>query len=123
MIRGRVNPELYPLVTIEIADGNGAFHSLDVILDTAFDGELALPSDVIESLDIPHRAEVDLVLANSQRIQAYTYGGVVSWHDQQRDVEIVETAGETLLGMALLLGSRISIDARVGGEVFIEPAG
>ncbi len=122
MIRGRFTPELYPLVTIEIADGNGAFHSLDVILDTGFDGELALPSDVIGSLGIPHRAEIGLVLANSQRIQAYTYGGVVSWHAQRREVEIVETAGEALLGMALLLGSQISIDARVGGEVLIEPA-
>ena len=61
-------------------------------------------------------------LANSQRIQAYTYGGVVSWHTQRREVEIVETDGEALLGMALLLGSQISIDARVGGEVLIEPA-
>ena len=71
---------------------------------------------------IPHRAEIGLVLANSQRIQAYTYGGVVSWHAQRREVEIVETAGEALLGMARLLGSQISIDARVGGEVLIEPA-
>lgn len=121
MIRGRITPELNPLVTIEIADGNGAFHPLDVILDTGFDGELALPSDVIGSLGIPHRAEVGLVLANSQRIQAYTYGGVVSWHAQQREVEIVETAGEPLLGMALLLGSRVSMDVRMGGEVLIEP--
>ena len=64
MIRGRFTPELYPLVTIEIADGNGAFHSLDVILDTGFDGELALPSDVIGSLGIPHRAEIGLVLGS-----------------------------------------------------------
>ena len=46
----------------------------------------------------------------------------MSWHTQRREVEIVETDGEALLGMALLLGSQISIDARVGGEVLIEPA-
>ena len=46
----------------------------------------------------------------------------MSWHAQRREVEILETAGESLIGMSLLFGSKIAIDARVGGEVLIEPA-
>ena len=48
------------------------------------------------------------------------YDGVVLWHGQPRDVVVIETASESLIGMALLVGSRMTVDARICGEVLIE---
>ena len=44
MIRGYVNRNLEPVVAIEIGDREGAFQSFEAILDTGFNGEIALPS-------------------------------------------------------------------------------
>ena len=41
MIRGYVNRYLEPVVTIEVEDKERALHSLEAILDTGFNGEIA----------------------------------------------------------------------------------
>ena len=54
MISGRVSPELDPLVTIEFGNGKGSFHTLEVVVDTGFSGELALPPELIQSLGLDY---------------------------------------------------------------------
>ena len=52
MIEGTVNRNIEPVVPIEIADSDGNFHAHDVVLDTGFSGELALPYYLIDSLGL-----------------------------------------------------------------------
>ncbi len=120
MISGIVTEELDLLVTIEIFDGNGALRSLEAVLDTGFNGDLVLPRDVILELGLTYRGKLSWTLATGQGEMMSNYDGVVSWHGQPRDIQVVETDSQSLLGMALVLGSKLTVDARIGGDVLIE---
>lgn len=120
MITGTVTNDLDILITLDVADGNGVFVPLEVVLDTGFNGDLSLPAQVIRSLGLTYRGRITCTLATGEEAALSNYDGVALWHGQPRDVAVIETGGEALLGMALLMGSRITIDARVGGEARIE---
>ena len=120
MITGTVTENLDLLVTVEIANSNGVFEPLEVIMDTGFNGDLALPRDVILDLGLAYRGQITWTLATGQEATMANYDGVLSWHGRPREVGVVETESESLLGMALLIGSKFTVDARIGGEVVIE---
>ena len=56
MIRGSVTPQLTALVDIEVEGHGGVFHSHEVILDTGFNGELALSAEAIQELGLTYKA-------------------------------------------------------------------
>ena len=120
MITGTVTENLDLLVTIEIANSDGGFEPLEVAIDTGFNGDLALPRDTIQSLGLTYRGQTSWTLATGKEVTMANYDGVISWHGQSREVEIIETESESLLGMALLIGSKIAVDAQIGGDVVIE---
>ena len=120
MITGRVSESLDLLVPIEVSDKNGVFLPLEMVLDTGFNGDLALPREVIQNLGLTYRGQTSLTLATGEEATMSNYDGVVLWHGQPRGVVVIETASESLIGMALLVGSRITVDARICGEVLIE---
>ena len=120
MISGRVSAVLDPLVTIEIGNGKGSFQSIDVVVDTGFSGELALPPELIQSLSLDYIDEVSVALADRQARPVPAYDGVVAWQGRSRDVMVLDMGSEPLLGMALLLGSRLTVSGRPNGPVVIE---
>lgn len=48
------------------------------------------------------------------------YAGTALWHGRRRALQVLETDDESLVGMSLLEGSDITIQARAGGSVLIE---
>ena len=120
MINGRVSPELDPKVTIELGNGKGSFQSIEVVVDAGFSGELVLPPELIQSLGLEYIDDVSVALADQQARPVQTYEGVVSWQGRSRDVMVLEMGSEPLLGMALLLGSRLTVSCRPNGPVVIE---
>ena len=48
------------------------------------------------------------------------HAALIEWHCQLRPVIVHEADGRLLIGMSLLDGSRLLIDAWEGGEVTIE---
>ena len=121
MMNGYVNRDLEPMVAIEIEDREGTFQSFEAILDTGFNGEIALPPRTIQRLGLADRGRaLNWTVATGEEVEAREFTGVVSWHGQSRRVIVLETGGEPLVGTSLLSGSRLSIDMRTGGEVLIE---
>ena len=122
MIEGIVNRDIEPVVPIEIADSDGHFQARDVILDTGFSGELALPYYLIDSLGLPFKGPSPDIwtLATGAEARMYTYVGTISWHGRSREVIVLETESESLLGASLLSGNRVLIDYHRGGRVVIE---
>ena len=123
MITGTVTQDRELRVTVEVANSTGGVQPLEVVLDTGFNGDLMLPRDVVRRLGLDYRGQNTWTLATGQEETLAHYEGVVSWHGSPLEVEIVENESESLLGMGLLMGSKITIDARIGGEVLIEEAG
>lgn len=120
MIRGRVSGDARALVTVEILDGAGCPRPLDVILDTGFTGYLTLPAEHIVRLGLPSVGRRTFELANGELFEFEAHLASVSWHGRRTDALTLKSDSEPLLGMTLLWGSRITVDALNGGEVAIE---
>ena len=93
---------------------------VEVIVDTAFTAHLTLPPQIIRELGLPYFGERSARLANDEVESFKVYAAQVSWEGQNRMTPIFEVEGQPLLGMAMLWGSRLVLDAQEGGDVVIE---
>ena len=120
MIRGKVNGDHQALVTVDLMDGEGRPRSLEAILDTGFTGYLTLPTESIQQLRLPSVGQRTFELANGELFEFEAYLAEVSWHGRLSDALVLRSDGAPLLGMTLLWGSRVTVDALIDGEVAIE---
>lgn len=122
MIYGVVNYNLEPVVNVEIEDDQGRLQSYEVVIDTAFSGELALPDYVIDRLGLSYKgpSSAPWTMATGQREFIAEFTGTVHRHGERRMITVLETYGESLLGTALLSGSLLYVDFRRNGDVLIE---
>ena len=120
MLTGRVSDDLQAWVAIEILATSGQTRRIEAVLDTGFNGEMALPAVAIRQLDLPMGIRRPAVTATGDRVSLTTYYATVLWQGQPRSVEVVEADSEPLLGMELFLGSRVTLDVREGGPVTID---
>ena len=123
MITGSVSQDLEALIAVDVEDGNGASHSLEVVVDTGFTGYLVLPQAEISRLGLRFSGRRSVILASGEQSTVDAYAGIVSWHGRRRNVIVLESSSESLIGMSLLSGSRVTLDARADGSVLIEDAG
>ena len=117
---GRVNSRLEATLQVELGSPNGQLQLVTLVIDTGFNGHLALPEALVASLGLPLLAAADATLADGREVPVSLFAGVVSWDGVRRDVIAVQTEGGMLLGMALLEGSRLRIDVASGGEVLVD---
>ena len=101
-------------------DGEGRPWSVEVVLDTGFTGYLTLPPESIRQLGLPSVGQRTFELANGELFEFQVYLGSVSWHGRPSDVLVLQSDSVPLLGMTLLWGSRVTMDALNDGEVTIE---
>ena len=94
---------------------------VEVIVDTAFTAHLTLPPQIIRELELPYFGDRFARLANDEVEIFKVYAAQVSWNGQNRMTPIFEVEGQPLLGMAMIWGSRLTVDAHEGGDVVIEP--
>ena len=119
MISGQVSHALQAVVTVTLIGSAGQRESVEVVLDTGFQGYLALRPEVINRLELQDPNPVAFILADGQSVQFNSYIATVVWHDRPRLVIVLES--ETpLLGTFLLWGSRVCFDLQEGGPVTIE---
>ena len=119
MIAGRVTADREAVVQVEASDGQS--HAIEAVIDTGFTEFLALPSARIASLQLPLAGLQRMTLADGTVAVLAVYEGVVHWHGARRTVQVIEVDGGALLGMALLDGSRMTMEVCDGGAVSIEP--
>ena len=119
MLTGTVN-DLQAWLAVDLLAIGGQYLSVEVVLDTGFNGGLALPASVIPQLDLVPRSSRYTYLAVGGEVELSAWRGTVFWNGRPRFVEIVETDSEPLLGMELLSGSHVAIDVREGGAVTVD---
>ncbi len=128
MITGKVKSEvdedgyvyLKPQITVRISGINSGFLNQDATVDTGFTGWLALPEDTIQELELTRYGQRPASQASGEASMYSIYGALVSWHGEGRPVLVHQITGTPLIGMALLEGSRLTVDAQEGGDVIIE---
>ena len=120
MIVGYVR-EYMPRVTLVLPgrNGRGAL-KVEFIVDTGFDGEIAVPTPILSELDTTLYAYFPITLADRRKQQAPHYEMELDWNEEARLTEVIVLEGNPLLGCRLLEGCSVNIDMVEGGEVIIE---
>ncbi len=121
MILGQVNPRIQVVIPIMIRDATGNLLTLDGIIDTGFSGYLTLPLATITALQLPFLNSRVFSLGNNAQVNFDIYKATLLWDGQDRNIQVLASEAHPLVGMALLKGYRITIDAVDGGTVRIEP--
>ena len=120
MITGKINHHLEAVIIVDFVGSDGLLHSLEVVLDTGYNGDLTLPQDAIQQLGLVLLGRRSATLANGESVVLNAYLGTVSWHGLPRQVVILQTDEDSLLGMSLLQESRVTLEVWDDGGVVIE---
>ena len=95
--------------------------AIEFIIDTAFDGELAMPPPLIARA-LAHKKSIQVVrFADGTRRTCAFYELDVEWEGELRTVEVVELEGDPLVGIHMLDEHSMQMDITEGGEVVIDP--
>ncbi len=112
---------LLPLgLLASMENATGSEEEVEAVIDTGFDGELTLPSGTIRRLGYPYAGSAGGTLADGNEVQFDYHEGRVLWHGTARPVAVIAAEGQPLVGMALLRGSRLTMEAVPGGGVLIQ---
>jgi clan AA aspartic protease len=120
VITGRVTADREAVIPIQVQAAERGLQSFDAVIDTGFTEFLALPPDCIAALRLPLAGLQRMTLADGSVAVLAVHEAVVHWHDAPVAVQALEIDGGALLGMAMLQGSRLTVDALEGGPARID---
>ena len=89
------------------------------VIDTGFNGSLALPVALVDELALVRRNSERAVLADGREVVLGLHEASVFWDGQARRILVLATGSAPLVGMALLRGYELSIQVVDGGAVRI----
>ena len=116
-----INGALEASITLTLRGDNGATELIPLIIDTGSTAEISLPNELIVRLNLPPADDADIAvtLADGVTNRFRLYVADILWHDRWREVEVVNLENDPLIGMDLLRGCNLSVDAAPGGLVTI----
>lgn len=121
MIRGAVDPRLEAVVRLRVRGPGGAEADVDAVIDTGFTSALTLPPAVAAALGLVRQSGGSALLADGTVRPFDIYAAEIDWGGTWRPVLAWVVGAETLLGMGLLTGHQLRIEAVPGGAVEITP--
>ena len=119
--RGAVSAHLEAVVRLRLRGPSGAEAQLEAIIDTGYTGSLTLPAAVATSLGLPKLTGGRAVLADGSVRRFDTFAAEVFWDRTWADIVASAVGGEVLLGMTLLAGRGLWVEAMPGGAVEVRP--
>ncbi|MCY3692819.1 MAG: hypothetical protein OXI54_01365 [Chloroflexota bacterium] len=108
-----------PTIDLTMISINGESVEVEFAVDTGFTDDVTLPFDIIEQLNLPINRDVQLVMADGAVYVGQAYTGWVLWHERVRRIDVISVDSTPLIGMRLLSGSNLSVDAEPDGLVTI----
>lgn len=120
MIIGVVTPFHQAVIRLAVHGPTGQAREIDAVIDTGFDGTLTLPAADITALGLPWRRRGRALLADGTDNLFDIYEATVVWDGTPRRVAVDAADIDPLVGMRLLNGYELTIQAVVGGQVTIK---
>jgi len=108
------------VIPVMVRDATGHLLTQDAVIDTGFSGYLTLTLATMTALQLPFLSSRVFSLGNNAQANFDIYKATLLWDGQERDIQVLASEAHPLVGMSLLKGFRITIDAVDGGEVRIE---
>jgi clan AA aspartic protease len=97
------------------------YRTIEIIVDTGFDGWLSLPPKLIIDLDLPLIGDGEGEMADGSRSRFDIHEATIRWHGRPCLVPVYALGAIPLMGMSLLTGSELNIKVRQGGPLTIKP--
>jgi clan AA aspartic protease len=107
------------IIQIALIGDNQKRRGVRAVIDTGFTGGLTLPFDVIAELELTWYTQQEGILGDGSRQIFDVYRGTVIWDGQLQSVEVNASETTPLVGMSLLEGYELRIQAIQGGTVRI----
>jgi clan AA aspartic protease len=120
MLIGRVTAEKEAVVRIEVLGPAGQVALVEAAVDTGYNGFLTLPASHIRDLDLPFAGTVRATLGDGNEVKMDLFLAAAVWDEEPCEVLVLAVEGGALLGMAMLAGSRMTLDIEDDGVVTIE---
>jgi clan AA aspartic protease len=119
MMKGVVSLNCEAMIRFAIGNKNGQLQTIDAVIDTGYTGFLSVPSEIIVALNLPWTGIDRVTLGDGSETTFEVYSGRIIWDGEYRDIPINESETDPLVGMGLLYGYDLRIQAVVGGIVTI----
>ena len=120
MIAGVVIAGREAVVDLRVRGPGGGARLVEAIIDTGFTGFLTLPMALIAALRPTHLGRSRLLLADGTEVVLELYEVDIHWDGGWRTIRADAVGTNALVGMGLLAGYRLCLDATAGGRVTIE---
>ncbi len=120
MIIGVVTAFRQAIIRLTVHGPSRQAHEIEAVIDTGFDGALTLPPALIATLGLAWRRRGRALLADGTESLFDVYEATVVWDDAPRRIAVDATDTDPLVGMALLDGYELTVQAVAGGTVTIK---
>lgn len=117
---GTVNNNCEAIIKVAVGRIGSPKVTVDAVIDTGFTSFLSLPLSMITDLGLPwHYRDVGTLGDGSEAVFEI-YKATVIWDGQNQIVDVAASEADPLVGMGLLYGFKLQIEAVEGGLVTIE---
>ncbi|NJK50126.1 clan AA aspartic protease [Candidatus Gracilibacteria bacterium] len=120
MMFGVVNRNCEATIKVAVGRIGSPKVTVDAVIDTGFTSFLSLPLSIIADLGLPwHYRDVG-TLGDGSEVVFEIYKAAVIWDGQNQIIDVAASEADPLVGMSLLYGFKVQIEAVEGGTVTIE---
>lgn len=119
-MEGAVNADLEAVVAVTLRGPSGRSHLIEAVVDTGYSEFLTLPSAHVSELGLRYKNRGTATLADGTGVDFDVYDAEMVWDGQLIAIPVDESETTPLMGMSLLEGHEVRIEARSGGRVLIE---
>jgi clan AA aspartic protease len=123
MMNGIVNQNYEATIRLVVSNESKQTQLIDAVIDTGFTGFLTLPMTVITDLNLRLYSREEGTLGDGSTCILDVYSGLVIWDGEYRYIDVNAAETDPLVGMSLLYGYRMQLDAIEGGTVTIQALG
>ena len=120
MIHGVVSKNREATISLVIINETRQTKLITAVIDTGYTGFLSLPSEIITELNLSWSGIDRGTLGDGSEVTFEVYAAKVIWDGEYRDIPINEAETDPLIGMSLLYGYDLHIQAVEGGSVTIK---
>ncbi len=120
MMQGFVNQNCEAMLPIVVGQGNALKQLVEALIDTGFTGFLSLPLSMIEALGLTWIFSDSVTLGDGSEVIFQMYRATVIWDGVFKVVDVAASESEPLLGMSLLYGFKLQVEAVERGTVTID---
>jgi clan AA aspartic protease len=95
--------------------------TIECVVDTGFEGELALPTATVASLGLAVGGRIWANLADDRDVPVSVCDAVILWAERETEITVMAMGRRPLIGTELLAGFNLSADFEPDGELTLTP--